>query len=297
MSIELRHLHAFVEVADTLHFRRAAERLHLAQPALSRAIRQLEDRVGAPLLERSTRSVSLTPAGAALLPEARATLRCAERALGRARAAAAGHLGQLAVTYMDFAINGALPRILARFRRRHPGIRVSLRHLWTEGQREALLRGEVDVGFLIGPFTAPGVASRVVQREHLCVVLPEDHGLARRRRIPVAVLRDEPFVLGNPEAWAPFRHLVDRVCQGAGFSPRVVQEAFNSDGILGLVAAGLGVTLYPEGARSRQREGVVVRPLDDTSARVDTLAAWRSDDDSLALARFLESVREGAAPG
>jgi len=142
-------------VAEELHFRRAAERLHLAQPALSRTVHQLEEHIGAPLLLRSTRNVTLTDAGRAFLPEARNTTLAAARAVARARAAAAGHIAQLAVTYMDFAINGVLPGILARFRQVEPDIQVTLRHLWTEGQRAALLAQDVDVGFLIGPLRNP----------------------------------------------------------------------------------------------------------------------------------------------
>jgi len=293
MSIDLRHLKAFIAVAEELHFRRAAARLHLAQPALSRTVRQLEERVGAPLLARSSRSVALTGAGAALLPEARAVLKATERALDRARAAATGSVGRLCVTYMDFAINGALPGILARFRKHHPQVQVVLRHLWTEGQRETLLQGEVDIGFLIGPFEHPGIATHTVRRERLCAVLPCEHRLARLRRVPVDGLRGEPFVLGSMEAWAPYRRIVEQVCGEAGFQPSVVQEAFNSDGIFGLVAAGLGVTLYVEGARSLRPRGVAVRPLTGTGVRVQTVAAWRADNDSAVLQRFLEELDAG----
>jgi DNA-binding transcriptional LysR family regulator len=294
MSMELRHLRAFVAVAEELHFRKAAGRLHVAQPALSRTICQLEERVGAPLLMRSTRSVALTDAGRALLPEARATLLAAARALTRAQAAAAGSIGQLSVTYMDFAINGVLPEILARFRRLYPEVQVTLRHLWTEGQRAALLQRDVDIGFLIGPIGGAEIQALSVRRERLCVVLPAGHALARLERVPVGALREQPFVLGNMEAWAPYRHIVDQVCQRAGFVPSVVQEAYNSDGIFGLVASGLGVTLYVEGARSYQPKGVTVRPLAGTRVQVETVAAWHGDNDSPALARFVDVVRDAS---
>jgi DNA-binding transcriptional LysR family regulator len=294
MSIDLRHLSAFVAVAEELHFRKAAERLHLAQPALSRTIQQLEAQVGSALFSRSTRAVALTDAGRVLLPEARGVLAASVRALARARAAATGSLGRLSVTYMDFAINGVLPGIMTRFRRLHPGVAVELRHLWTEGQRIALLQREVDVGFLIGPFPGPGVHSVTMRRERLCAVLPVAHALARRKRIALRELRDEPFVLGNLQAWAPFRRIVDEACQASGFVPEVVQEAYNSDGIFGLVASGLGVSLYVEGARGYQPRGVVARPLDGCTAEVHTVAAWHADNDSAALARFVDVVRHAA---
>lgn len=295
MSMDLRHFAAFVAVAEALHFRRAAERLHLAQPALSRTIRQLEDHVGAPLLERSTRSVALTRAGAALLPEARAALASAERALASARAAATGTSEPLHITYMDFAINGALPGLLAQLRQAHPALQVTLRHLWTEAQRQALRQREVDLGFLVGPFEAQDISTLVVQRERLCVVLPEGHRLARRRRIAIADLRDEPLVLGNREAWAPFRQVLDHLCQQAGFAPLVVQEAFNSDGIFGLVAAGLGLTVYVDGGIGHRREGTIARPLWPRSASVETVAAWHEHNRSPALAHFLDILRSHAS--
>jgi len=133
-----------------------------------------------------------------------------------------------------------------------------------------------------------------VRAEQLCAVLPAAHPLARLKRIPVSALRDEPFVLGNMEAWMPYRAIVDRVCQEAGFAPKVVQEAFSSDGIFGLVAAGLGVTVYVEGARSYRPRGVAVRPLSGVRDRVETVAAWHAENDSPALARIVDMVRRAS---
>lgn len=293
--IDLRHLRCFVAVAEELHFRRAAERLHLAQPALSRAIQWLEAELGAPLFVRTTRNVTLTEAGRAFLDESRQALKQFDKAVGLARSAAAGHVGDLTVAYMDFAINGALPGILKDFRARCPGIRVALLHMWTEKQRQAILANDIDIGFLIGPFVGPEVASLVVRSERFVVVLPESHPLSAKRSIALGDLADEPFILGSSEFWGPYRRKIDELCDSAGFAPHVVQEAYNSDGIFGLIAADMGLTIYVEGARDRGASGVAIRPLAGVDARLETVAAWRKGNASPAIGRFIDVVRAYAA--
>ncbi len=290
MNIELHHLRYFVAVAEDLHFRRAAERLHIAQPALSRAIKWLESELGAVLLLRTTRNVVLTEAGRIFLHETRLALAQIERGQDLARSAAAGEAGRLSVAYMDFAINGPLPAILNSFRSSHPGVTIDLAHIWTERQREAIVAGDIDIGFLIGPFTAPGIDSLKILAERFVAVLPEDHPLAGKRRFGLAELRDEPFILGASAYWGPYRRLVDELCLGAGFTPRVVQEAHNSDGIFGLVAAGMGVSIYVEGARNFALRGCTVRPFKDLDASIETTAVWRTDNPSPVIANFIAAV-------
>ena len=160
--------------------------------------------------------------------------------------------------------------------------------MWTEKQRYALVAGEIDMGFMIGPFDAPGIASTVVAQEKLVAVLPEQHPLARQERIALTDLAAEPFVLGSTETWGPFRQVVGEHCLAAGFVPDVVQEAHNSDGIFGLVAAGLGVTLYVESARHLSLRGSTSLPLTDTDATVETIAAWQAKEPSAAVRLFAE---------
>ncbi|MBT6829633.1 MAG: LysR family transcriptional regulator [Rhodospirillaceae bacterium] len=290
MNIELHHLRYFVAVAEDLHFRRAAERLHIAQPALSRAIKWLESEIGAVLLLRTTRNVALTEAGRIFLHETRLALTQIERAQTLAQSAAAGEAGRLSVAYMDFAINGPLPAILGAFRANHPGVTIDLDHMWTERQREAIVAGDIDIGFLIGPFTAPGIDSRTILSERFVAVLPEAHPLAAKRRINLADLSDQPFILGASAYWGPYRRLVDELCLGAGFTPRVVQEAHNSDGIFGLVAAGMGVSIYVEGARNFSLRGCTIRPFKGLDANIETTAVWRADNPSPVIANFIEAV-------
>jgi DNA-binding transcriptional LysR family regulator len=290
-TIDLRAMRAFQAVAEALHFRRAAEQLNVAQPALSRTIRLLEEDIGTALLTRTTRNVELTEAGRVFLDEVRKVLAGADRAVDMARRAADGRIGSLTVAYMDFAINGPLPSIMRRFRRAAPEIEINLVHMWTARQREALLSGEIDLGFLIGAFSSPSIENMLVRREGLVAVLPESHPLAERTSLGLKDLRSEPFVLGAREFWGPYREQIDLLCQEAGFTPDVVQEAYNSDGIFGLVAAGLGVTLYTESARHLQPRGAVVRPL-NLPMRIETFAAWRADVPSPARDAFVRTIAE-----
>ena len=291
MNIELRHIRAFVTVAHELHFRRAAQQLNMGQPALSRNIKWLEQEVGTPLLSRTTRSVNLTEAGRAFLAECEIALVHIAQAPILARQAVAGSIGHLAVAYNDFAISGKLPFFLERFRREYPGIHVKLFYLPTAQQKQAIIEGRIDVGFLIGPFLGREIESKLVSREDFFVVLPRGHPLADQSAIRLEQLSDESFVLGSEDSWEAYRPMLTEMCANAGFVPNIVQEASTSDGILGLVAAQLGVTIYPECVRTFQRENVVCVPLEGVDRKVDTLMAWSIKREvSPALANFTRSV-------
>ena len=285
--VEYRHIRAFVSVAEELHFGRAAERLSQSQPTLSRTINALERIVGVPLLRRTTRHVELTPAGEAFLVHSRGLLGQVIEAVDSARRAASGLAGTLVVAYMDFAILGVVPSIVAGFRREHPDITVELRYSWTERQKSEVLNGDVDVGFMIAPFHAEGVDSRCVDSQRYVVALPEWHPLAAGDYVRLRDLADEPYVLGVRAEWGPMREAVFQLCSRAGFSPSVVEEAHSRDGIFGFVAAGLGVTIYTDVAFNSPRQGVAIRPLANIEDRVEIIAAWRERPSSPVRARFL----------
>jgi DNA-binding transcriptional LysR family regulator len=285
--IEHRHLLAFIAVAETQHFGRAAQRLFVSQPALSRTVRQLEDSVGVPLLSRTTRRVLVTPAGLAFLERARSLLEGVGEAVQAARRVASGEVGRVRVAYMDFAILGVLPQLVAGFRTLYPEIQVELRYSWTQRQKRELLAGEIDVGFMIGPFHGPGVRTMEVARERYVAVLPAGHRLARRAGLRLADLAREQFVFGVREEWGPMHEAVSRLCNRAGFEPRVVQEAHSRDGIFGFVAAGLGVAVYTEAALNAPRRGVSIRLLEGVEEQVEIVAAWKAGEPSPVRARFL----------
>ncbi len=280
----------FTAVAEELNFRRAAERLRVAQPAISRAIRELENDLDTRLLERSNRRVELTDAGQVFLEGCRRVAGEIEALIEDTVRARDGEIGHVRIGYTDFAINGALPAVLQDFRARFPEVSVDLVHMVTATQLDALRRGEIEVGFVTGPIAEPGLERLVVQNEQLVVVLPEAHPLARLPAVPLAKLAGEPFVTGQAAHWQHFLSHMVRICHGAGFEPRIVQEAYNSEGIFGLVAANMGVSLHVEGAHNHIRRGVAIRPLSDCDERVPTEAIWRADKPSTARERFIETV-------
>ena len=283
---QLREVRAFLVLVSELHFGRAASRLATSQSALSRTIRNLEEAVGVSLLERTTRHVRLTSAGEAFASECGVALSHLARAGRAAVEAAHGHGGRLRVGYMDFAINGVLPSLLQRFRSRFPRVVLDLEYSPSSRQRQALLEGRIDIGFVIGESASPRVRQLPIQQHAFVALLPDTHALAAAGEVHLAELAAEDFVMGTEEAFGTFRRLFFPLCHGAGFFPNIVQEASNSSGIFGLVAAGAGVSVYADCARNAARVGVVVRPLAGVGERIPTYAAWVEDNPSEALRSF-----------
>ena len=285
-KFDLRQARAFLFVVEDLHFGKAAARLHTSQPALSRTIRNLEDSVGVRLFERSTRRVRLTNAGEAFAAECRLALGHLGRAVTAAHSAAEGREGRLHIGYMDFAINGRLPRILQAFRARYPKVTVDLDYMPTTVQHSALLAGRIDIGFIIGEFDSPKVLNLLVEQDDFVALLPEGHTLARRAELRVSDLATEPFVIGSEDTFSSFRTRMFSICRSAGFFPHIVQQASNTSGILGMVAAGVGVTMFAGSVRNLRRVGVVIKPLVDARDSIPTFAVWVADHPSAALERF-----------
>lgn len=292
MSIEIRHLRAFVAVAEELNFRRAAERLHLAQPALSRTIRDMESLMGVTLFERSTRSVRPTPAGASFLAEAREMLEQLEAAIRNAQRFEHGELGTINVGFNDFAINDALPPIIMRFRSRYPDISVNLRSMSSPEMADAIRKRRLDIGFLTGAHLVGDLSHLVLREERLVCVLPKGHRLAAQNQIAIASLASESFVTGAASSWRIFLDVVNAYCMQAGFLPHVAQEAAHSDGIVNLVAAGVGVAFYIEADWVKARRDVIMRPLMGNPPVVVSVAAWHPELKSRILENFVSVTRE-----
>lgn len=291
-------LRYFMVVAETLHFRQAAKRLHVAQPALSRAIRGLEDRLGVTLLARTRRQVELTEAGAVFLAGCRQAALAMEQAEGRALQAGQGELGRITVGYTDFAISGPLPSLLAAFHRRFARAEIELLRRNSHEQLDDLREGRIDVGFLTSP--VPGEAFRhfPVQQDRYVAVVPETHPLAGEEQIPLSALQEESFVLGDSATWRHFNPHIHACCMAAGFLPRVVHETSSTDSIFGLVAANVGVTLYPERDLNHNRPGVRILELSDVTERLSTEIAWLPEPGNpmvhqlVAVARQLAGSRQ-----
>jgi DNA-binding transcriptional LysR family regulator len=287
--MELRHLRYFMAVAEELHFGRAAKRLHIQQPPLSRQIQVLEAELGFPLFERSRRRVELTPAGTALLGRMRQVFDALDAAIHDARSASEGESGRLVIGFPSSLAYSGLTELLRAFRTRFPAVELVLRELSPGEQIDALKSGGLDVGFVRSTLEDPALGAELVRREALMVVLPDDHPLAAQRAIPLAALKHEPFVM-FPRARGPaFFDQLMGLCHAAGFAPRIVQEAPQLD-IISMVAAGFGVSIMPSSMRNFRRPGLSFRAIVGTP-QVELLIVWRHQNLSPALHKFLDLVR------
>lgn len=289
--IELRPLRQFVVVAEELHFGRAARLLHLTQPALTQAIQQLEKRLGAPLLWRSQRRVALSPAGEALLPEARRLIAAADALPAQAQAAAAGQAGRLRLGFVSSIAYGPLPGWLRAFREAHPGVQLALREATLDVQLDAFAADQIDAGFVLHADGAapPGLAARRVLREPLVLALPESHPLAARRRAGWAALAAEPLVI-FPRRITP--SLYDAILghyRAQGATPAIAQEAIQMQTIVNLVSAGIGIAWVPASVMQLQRPGVVYRDPPGAALHCETSLVWREPAPPV-VGRFVAQV-------
>jgi DNA-binding transcriptional LysR family regulator len=292
--LELRQVRAFVAVAVELHFGRAARNLGIAQPALSQQIQRFEREIGLQLFERSRRSVRLTPAGMLLLDDARVLLDQAGRLESLIAGIAAGSAGRLSIGFVGSAALVHLPDLIARFRSAWPDVELSLREMSTTEQLEALDTGSIDVGCVRMPVESAGDRALLLARERLVLAVPESLGMDLPEPAPLPVLSDAPFILPPRQLGHSFHDTVVSACVRAGFMPHIAQEAVQMQTIVGLVAAGMGVSLVPESVVNSQRDRVVWRALDDPMAHTDLTLIWRNSDLPM-LRRLLELVAGNVA--
>jgi DNA-binding transcriptional LysR family regulator len=278
-ELPLPQLHAFVVLAEELHFGRAAARLGIAQPPLSQQIRRLEDKVGHPLFTRAPGAVALTPAGRGLLPAARRALTGLADGLAAARAAGDGRAGRLRVAFAASLALTVLPGLLRTHRDRFPDVHLDLREMTTAPQLAALRDGTIDVGLLREPPSHDrDLSFTTLLTEPFVAVLPAAHRLTAHPTVCLADLRDAPFVLLPREAGPGLHDRITALCATAGFTPHVTQEAVEWVTVCALVEAGLGVSLAPAGIRRIGLEGVAHRPIAPPTARTTVAAAWRTGD-------------------
>jgi DNA-binding transcriptional LysR family regulator len=295
--MELHHLHAFLALAEELHFGRAADRLHIAQPPLSRAIQQLERELGARLFDRTTRSVQLTAAGKALVGPARdifADCRVAEAAV---RAAGVGETGLIRIGYAGPSSHTLIGRLVQAVRTEHPGIEFDLRSVtYGHAGLALVMDGAMDLTITRWSSQLPGICSRIVQEEHFVVVVPADHRLADRDQIAFADLKNEQFVMLPPEPASTVRDTFTAACHRAGFTPDIVQTAPDSWDVMAMVSAGIGITFTVDAVVAQIRtDGLhVLAPVDHIDPTYARLA-WREHDDSPALREVLRAA-ETALP-
>jgi DNA-binding transcriptional LysR family regulator len=293
--IDLRHLRYFRAVAQELHFGRAAARLAIAQPALSRQIQQLEQELGTPLLRRTQRRVELLPAGALLLERTEGILQELARAISDTRRTGDGELGRLAVGFIHSSTYGLLPSIVGRFRQLHPGIELELREMPIAVQHAALVRGTIDVGLLRVQAAPAELQVLPVLPDPFVLAVPARHPLAGRSRVRLRSIADDPFVMFT-RAEAPLFHArVQAMCEAAGFAPRIVQHATQIHTVVGLVGAGLGVAVVPASGRNLHPRDVRFLQIADKADPLHVALAWRRGHDTPLIAAFRRVTQEVAA--
>ncbi|WP_170984951.1 LysR family transcriptional regulator [Roseomonas sp. AR75] len=275
--LETRQVWRFVALAEERHFGRAAARLGIGQPQLSRAIQRLESQVGARLLSRSTRDVALTEAGRSLLDDGRRMLAIAAAAPSAARRAAQGKSGTLALGFSGSCAYAFLPAALEGFRRARPDVHLALRQMAAPQLIEALRLGHFDLCLLRAGAVPPGVAGALVFEEPLVVALPRSNPLSAQARIRPGDLAGAAFLSFPRNDGSDFHRQLLEICGAAGFAPRIVQEVSPMHALIGLVGAGVGVAIVPASVRKLRFDGVVYRPLAQAGARSQVWAIWRPD--------------------
>ncbi|MFJ3823323.1 LysR substrate-binding domain-containing protein [Streptomyces nodosus] len=295
--MELRHVRSFLALVEERHFGRAAARLHIAQPALSQQIKQLERDLGTVLFTRSTRRVELTEAGADLTAYARSILAEVERAEAHMAMLASGHAGRVSIGFVGTATYDVLPQVARTVRAELPAVSLELHgELLAPQLVEGLLDGTYDLAlFRPGPAGHSGVRVVPLRTERLVAVLPSHHPLAGRRRIPLAALADEPFVVHPSRERSSMHERVLAACARAGFEPATLVEVGETSTLVVFVAAGHGVALVPESVQSLRVDGVTYLPLTETET-VDLGLARRTGHNAPATERVAAVIESCVRP-
>ncbi|QIR38845.1 LysR family transcriptional regulator [Tolypothrix sp. PCC 7910] len=291
--MELRHLRYFIAVAEELHFSKAAERLHIAQPPLSQQIQQLETELGVELFHRKTkRQVQLTEAGKVFLQEAYGLLLQLETAIALTQRIGRGQTGQLRIGFTSLVIYELLPLILRQFREQFPDVELVLRELTTSQQEQAIRDSVIHVGFAHPPLEDDTLSYQSIHQQTLVVALPSNHSLAQAEHIQVQELEDEPLIM-FPRYLAP--GLYDSIMslfRQRNIKPQITQEAVQMQTIIGLVSAGMGVAITPSVLQDLQRSGVTYRPLREQAPVIETAVIWHENSLTPLVENFLHFTQK-----
>ncbi len=292
MTIDLRHFRCFVAVAEELHFHRAARKLGVAQPALSRTIKNLEQSLGISLLERNNRKVELSEAGRSFLQGCREVLGKTTQIVEDARRVHQGKIGTLRVGYTDNAMNGRAPELLKGFQDTTPDIALLLTHSVTARQLTLLDEGTIDFGFATGSVVRDGFESIRIQSERFVCVVHDGHPFASRSGLRLEELADEPMVQGAKEHWEHFYSYLTPLYRKAGFEANVVQEGLTTSDIQRLVACGIGIAVLTETVMDTLAPKLKVVPLSDVSERLDTIVVWKTEQNNTAKDHFVSYLKD-----
>jgi len=288
--MELRHVRTFLVLVEQLHFGRAARKLSVAQSAVSQTLRSLEEELGVILLSRTKRSVALTAAGAQFADYARASLAQLEQGAAAARHAASGEEGELRLHFTLMASLTVLPRVVARFQKSYPLVRLTITPGGSTEQLAAIRGGQCDIGFMAFKREIAPLATEVIARAALVAVLPSRHALARRPKLELADLAGERFIFLKQQSEPQIYQYFLANCARAGFEPKVVMEVEHVEALLSFVAAGVGVACVPSLVERLQFHGVKTVPL-LPEIRGGISAVWRPENLPATATRFLEALR------
>jgi LysR family hca operon transcriptional activator len=294
--MELRHLKYFVAVAEELSFSRAAERVRVAQPALSAQIRSLEEELGVQLLERHSRGVALTQVGKVFLQEARNTIKQAERAATSAQEAARGLLGELRIGCITSFTNEHLLRLVRAYRCAFPNVDLRFFDKTPAGLEEAVVNRDVDVAFVRPPVRDSNLHVRVVEHAEMVLVMPGNHRLAGTREIAWGELENETFIQLSDQESPGFNSRFREYALKAGFIPQITHYGHEMHSILWHVEVGLGVAIMVSGMKDLLRRDLVMRPFKKPVPTIETLMVWRKDNTSPTVAEFVRSSKLYLSP-
>lgn len=291
--MDFRQLRYFIAVAEEENIGRAAKRLHISQPPLTRQIKQIEDELGVSLFNRTPRGMELTDVGRLFLEEARNIEILFDQATERTLQAAQGRLGRLDVAIFGSGIINAIPQIMQAFTETHPDVKVHLHQMNKGEQIEALRQRRINVGFNRMLVPLPDITSELVLTENLLLAVNERHPLSRLDSIPFAALKDHPLILFPSVGRPNFIDKVIRICGELGFFPQIAQEVGDAVTGVALVAAGFGICVVPKSLTALTLQGVVFRPISDLRDHwaVDLSCIYRTCDESPILKEFLKTVR------
>ena len=282
---------SFVIVAQELSFRRSAEILNVDRSALTRRIKKLEALNGFALFERSTREVSLTPAGLEFYERSVDLLQNYAQSVDAGRRISEGKTGRLKIAYMAFAAPKLMPLAVSRFQREHPDIDVTLKYIATQQQKVAIAHNEIDVGYLIGPFEHSDFACHLIKSEPLYAVMPYNHPLSKKFQITLEDISRHDLILGDLTEWEFYRRQLIELFAAQGIHLNIKLEASNTLALIGLVAAGLGITVLPESLAETLSYSVEIRKISSPKFNIDTVLVWARSNRTEVVRQYVETAK------
>ncbi|MEB9914835.1 LysR substrate-binding domain-containing protein (plasmid) [Bacillus cereus] len=282
--MELRHIRYFLALAEELNFSRAAEKLHIAQPPLSKQIRELEEEIGAKLFNRTKRHVELTSAGKVFLSKAYQILDQVEQACISTRLTSTGTEGEIVIGFSG-VVQDLIPNII-KYRERYPEVGIVLQQLSTPNQVKALNEKRIDIGIVAAPVNSNKIHVRPIKKMCLKAIIPEKHSLAFKPSIYIHDLEKEPFIMATKSAAPYYYDTFMNLFQNKGFAPNIAIQANDLQTVSALVANGMGVALLPSSIHSLS--GLILRKVEDIDTTIEVSLAWRKNNNSKVIENFLE---------